>query len=546
MIETIPGLLVALPIIAAAVPLFVTLIDTRIGWSLSAVVLTVETALAGWLAYTVYSGPERVSHILGGDAFGRVADEGYMVGIELVADPLSTVLILLIAVVGLLVLAFSRQAGPRGNVFYSGYLLLTGGLMGVAMTGDLFNLFVFLEITGLATYALVASNYRGPAAAVAALKYLIIGTIGASLYLVGVGFIYVQTGTLNMVDVQRSLAGSPEWINTLYGEPLTIAAFGFIAVGLLIKAAIFPLHTWQPDAYQRAPDAVTIFIAALVSTSAAYAFGRITLNVFTPAFFEVGQAELVLNGILALTGASIVAGSALAAVQRSVKRMFAYSSVAQFGLIILGFGLAVHPAGGPEAAEYAIYGAVIHLLAHAILKGGLFATAGALAVGENARTVTEYAGLAKRRPFLSGSLAVLGVGLVGIPPTIGFVGKWYLVIGSIETRLWPLVFVILASTLLTLLYVTRLLEKLYFDYLPDIAPDHAEPSQSAVAMATDGGTDGPVSLGMYGIVVGAAILSFFAGFGGAEMAGLLEPLVEAVQENDPVVGTDLSEVIDND
>ena len=533
MSETLlPGLLIAVPILGATLPIALGLLKKRVGWSVAAIVLGLEAAIASWLAYAVYYGEGRIVHVLGGETFGRqdqelatgATTENFVVGIELVADALSGLVVLLVAVVALAVLAFSRRGGPRGNAFYSGYLLLTGGLMGVVLTGDLFNLFVFLEIVGLATYALVASD-RSAESAVAALKYLVIGTAGASLYLVGVGYIYVSTGTLNMVDVSRSLAGEPGWIDgPLYSDPLVAAAFAFIAAGLAAKAAIYPLHTWQPDAYAAAPDSVTIYISALVSTSAAYALARITWDVFGRGFFV--EAAWLLNGLLALAALSVLVGSFLAAMQRRVKRMFAYSSVAQFGLIVLGIGIAVHPAAGETAATFAVYGVVIHLIAHGLIKGGLFATAGALAHGSGARTVSEYAGLAKKRPYLAGSMAILGFGIIGVPPTVGFIGKWYLAVSSVESGLWVVVLVVFLSTLLTLLYVARILEKLYFDYLPEDEPSHAEASAT---IATDGGRT--LSTGMIALALSAAILSLVLGFAGAELTEMVDPVAQRLFED---------------
>ncbi len=550
----LPGFIIAIPILGAALPLAFGLFRQQVGWAVAAVVLALETAVATVLAYFIYIDGQRVVHALGGENYGRregaaggYESEGFAVGIELVADALSGAMILLIATVALLVLAFSRRSGPRGNAFYSGYLLLTGGLMGVAMTGDLFNLFVFLEIVGLATYAMVASG-RHASAAVAALKYLIIGTAGASLYLVGVGYLYVQTGTLNMVDVSNSLAGNPEWIDgPLYSDPLVLGAFAFIAVGLATKAAIYPLHTWQPDAYAESPDSVTIYISALVSTLSAYALARITWNVFTPEFFAAtANAEWMLNGLLVLAGLSVLFGSLLAAMQRRVKRMFAYSSVAQFGLIVIAIGVAVHPAAGETATQFAVYGVVIHLLAHAIIKGGLFASAGAFRAGSHATTVSDYAGLAKQRPFLSAAVAVLGFGIIGVPPTVGFIGKWYIGVGAVQAGLWAIVFVIFASTLLTLVYIARILEKLYFDYQPEDAPAHAEASE---AIATDGGnaeettqsgflgTTPSLSVGMLAVVAVATLLSVVLGFMGSELTDAVQPIADAVIENSPEVGS---------
>ena len=542
----LPALLIVAPILGATVSLALGVVRERTGWTVAALVLAVEAALASWLAYAVYYGRDHadgIRHVLGGETFGRKdvvigvgpsagqRTENFIVGIELVADEFSGLVVMLVAVVALAVLAFSRQAGPRGNAFYSGYLLLTGGLMGVALTGDLFNLFVFLEIVGLATYALIASGESGESA-VAALKYLIIGTTGASMYLIGVGYLFVRTGALNMVDVARSLAGEPSWIEgALYGDPLVAAAFGFIAAGLAAKAAIYPLHTWQPDAYAAAPDAVTVYISALASTSAAYALARVTWTVFRPAFFEVHV--LMLNGLLVLAALGVLVGSFVAGMQRRIKRTFAYSSVAQFGLIVLGIGIAVHPSSTEAATTFAVYGVAIHLVAHGLIKGGLFATAGAFARAADARTVSDYAGLAKKHPLLAGSFAVLGFSIVGVPPTVGFIGKWYLAVASVESGLWPVVLVVFASTLLTLLYVAQLLEKLYFDYLPEDEPVHA---QASAAVATDGGRRLP--LGILALAVGAAVLSLALGFAGGELTELVDPVARRLFEDPEVILND--------
>ncbi|MFC7072144.1 proton-conducting transporter membrane subunit [Halovenus rubra] len=533
--EALPALLIAVPILGATLPLALGLVRQRIGWWVATLVLAVEAAMASWIAYAVYIGGDRITHILGGETFGRKEvtvgsfdTEGFIVGIELVADALSGLLVALIAFVSLGVLAYARRAGPRQNTFYSAYLLLTGGLMGLVLTGDLFNMFVFLEIVGLMTYALVASD-RSAASAVAALKYLVIGTTGASMYLVGVGYLFVRTGTLNMVDTSRVLAGEPEWLEVtgaLYTEPLVVASFGFIAVGLATKTAIFPLHTWQPGAYSEAPDSVTVLISALVSTTSAYALARITWVVFTPEFFAVNVKAT--EAILVLAALSVVIGSVLAAMQQRVKRVFAYSSVAQFGLIAMAIGISVHPAATDTATRFAVYGVVIHLIGHAVIKGGLFATVGAIKKSTGARSIDEYAGLATERPVLSGTLAVLGFSLIGVPPMIGFVGKWYIGLAAVKAELWPLVFVIFASTLLTLLYVARLLEKLYFTPLSETTDTAQEP-----AVATDG--RGSVSFGMVALAVTAAVLAVGLGFMGAELTDAIDPLVDAIQESSPEV-----------
>lgn len=499
------AMLIVVPILAAVVPLLLSLRTTETGWYVAAVVAVIETVLAAGVVRSAYFG-DRLVHEVGGYSAPH--------GIELVVDGFSAPVVGLVAVVTLGVVAFARTGGPRRNSFYSAFCLLVGGLMGVTITGDLFNMFVFLEITGLATYALVAADRSG-ASAIAALRYLLLGTTGASFFLVGVGYALVATGTLNMVDLSGRLA---EIYVTPGGDRVVLAAFGFIVVGLSLKAAIFPLHTWQPDAYTYAPDTVTTYVSALVSTVAAYAIGRVILTVFTVRFFEA--VPLAQDALLAFAGVSIVAGSALAAVQTEVKRIFAYSSVAQFGLVIAAFGL---------ATPTAVLGGVIHLVGHGLMKGGLFATAALLAGTHGARTVDEYARLGYRSP-VAGVLGVLGFALVGVPPSIGFLGKWYVAVAAVRTEAWPIAAVVFLSTLLTLLYVARLVERLYFAETP---AEHLEDAESRPA--ADGGTPAPdsrtvddVSTGMIAVVVLTALAVVALGFSTTAFETMLDPFLAQV------------------
>ncbi|TKX78444.1 monovalent cation/H+ antiporter subunit D family protein, partial [Halorubrum sp. SD626R] len=246
-----------------------------------------------------------------------------------------------------------------------------------------------------------------------------------------------------------------------------------------LKIAVFPIHAWQPDAYQRAPDAVTTIVAALVSTASAYALLRVSYTVFTVEFLAASDA--ITTTMLVVSGASILAGSVLAAMQSDLKRMFAYSSVAQFGMIVAAIAL---------ANETALLGAAVHLVGHGLIKFGLFLGVGLLAYGYGARRLEDLASVAREAPFTAGSIAVLALALVGIPPSVGFLGKWYIGVGAVETSLADggaagigIAAVIFVSTLFTLSYVARLLERFYFAGV-GLPGDHGEP---AVA---DGGTSG--------------------------------------------------------
>ncbi|WP_121744986.1 proton-conducting transporter transmembrane domain-containing protein [Natronorubrum halophilum] len=532
--DLIPVLLVVAPILAAVLPIALGLRYDRTGWSVAAITMTGLFAAAVYLASVVYTDGQ-VVHALGN------YDSRY--GIELVADQFSMLVVVLVAAVAAGVLAYTRRGGPRGNTFYTAYLLLVGGLLGISLTGDVFNLFVFLEITSLATYALVASG-DGPESAVAGLKYLILGTVAASMYLIGVGFLFMATGTLNMVALADAIPAAER-------PTLVRAAFAFIFIGFAVKVAQWPLHTWQPDAYQQAPDGATPLIAALVSTASAYAFGRLLVSVFGVDYLV--SMPYAAEIVVAVGCVSVLAGTTLAVIQRDVKRMLAYSSVSQFGLVIAAYGIVIH-----DATETALVGATVHLIGHGLMKVGLFLAVGAIAISYGARTVDEYAGLADNRPVLAGAMAVLLISLVGVPPSVGFVGKWYIALGAVQSQLWPVAAVIFLSTMLTLAYVARLLEKMYFtpasslesphrsgaivadggDDVPDgVADDTAlegalerngDPSGSPARNRVGRGSPDDVSFGMVAIVVVVTVVVVVLGFAGGAFAELLEPFLTEV------------------
>ncbi|MFC5278549.1 proton-conducting transporter membrane subunit [Halorubrum rubrum] len=524
MTDVLLPLSIAVPIVAATLPIALGLRYDDVGWPVAAVATLGLVGSAVAVAVEVYTGGP-FDHELGGFA--------PPIGIELVADELSAAVFLLVSLVSAATLVLSRAIGPRGNAFHSAYLLLAGGLAGVSLTGDLFNLFVFLEIVGLTTYALIAADRSG-ASAYASLKYLVVGTVGASLYLVGVGYVFLATGTLNMADVSVQIVERAS-----YTDPLVQAGFAFIAVGFALKIALFPVHTWQPDAYQRAPDAVTTLVAALVSTASAYALIRVSYSVFTVDFLAANDA--IVTGILLVAGVSILAGSALAVMQSDLKRMFAYSSVAQFGMIVAAVGI---------ADETALLGGIVHLVGHGLLKFGLFCGLALLAAGYGARRVEDLASLARDAPFASGALAVLGLALVGIPPSIGFLGKWYIALGAVRSAGATggvvgvgIAAVILASTLFTLAYVARVIERLYFAGVDREDAEHGGAAghagyadgsdRDAGTAVADGGSGdatvpGTVPTAPLVVLVVAALVAVGLGFAGAGFETLLDPYLSEV------------------
>ena len=366
-------------------------------------------------------------------------------GIEYVYDPLSSIMALLVAFVALVVAVYAgpfleKDARFKTGVFYSLFLLLSVGLLGMMVTGDAFNLYVFLEISSLAGYALIAAG--GKKATVAAFRYLLIGTIGASFYLLGIGYLYGVTGSLNMTDLAQLLV-------PLMDSPAVIVAIIMIVVGLGIKMAMFPLHGWQPDAYTYAHPAASALIAGVMAKVPAYAALRFFFFVMAASAGPV-QKALEIMGLLAAVG--IVVGSIMAIAQKDFRRMLAYSSVAQIGYIIVGFAI---------GNSLALIGAILHIINHAIMKASLFMVAGGVKWRTGEHCVEKYMELNKKMPLTMGVLIIAALSMVGLPPTAGFFSKWYLVLGAVEEGMWFYVAIIILSSLLNAVYFFRILENVY-------------------------------------------------------------------------------------
>ena len=428
--------IVLLPVLSAVLPVAASLRYDDVGWSIASVIVASTFAMAVATAMNV-----RENGAIG----YLVAGIARPFGVELYVDEFSMLVVLLVLAICLGVLVFTRIGGPRGNSFYAGFLLLTGGMLGVVITGDIFNLYVFLEIMAISSYALVASSkYRW--STYAAFKYLLVGTVGASFYLMGVALTFAATGTLNMQDLAVRI---PE---AGYADPVVITGFVLMAVGLAIKIALFPVHTWLADAHASAPDGISAVISALMPAVAVYAFARITFTAFTPEFLAVNPviSQVILVGALL----SLFAGSFFALMQNHIKLVLAYSTVSQFGLILIGIGI---------ANETALFGSMLHIFGHGIVKASLFILAGMFALRFGGiRLVDEYAGLAKRAPVMAGAFAVLGVTMIGLPPTVGFAGKWYIALGAFEEGLWVVSALVLVSSLLTAGYILPFINRIYF------------------------------------------------------------------------------------
>ena len=435
-------LLVVVPLIAA--PVVAILPRGRLPWAVAFIVAASCAVLAGMQLWAVlYEGA--ISYELGGWAPPW--------GIEYRIDAVNAFVALIVATIAAITLPYALLSAEREipedkiPLFYSAMLLCLTGLLGITQTGDIFNVFVFLEISSLASYALISLG-RQRQAFTAAYQYLIMGTIGATFYLIGVGLVYSQTGSLNMQDLATILPGVLH-LNTVE------TGFAFIMVGIALKLALFPLHLWLPNAYTYAPSVVTVFLAATATKVAVYVMLRILFTVFPQGFALTRPADelFIVAGI-----AGIITASVYAIYQENIKRLLAYSSVAQVGYMVLGIGF---------ASATGLTATLVHLFNHALMKGALFMAVGAIVYRIGACRMEQIHGLGRSMPWTFGAIVIGGLSLIGMPGTAGFISKWYLVVAALEQQAWISVAVILSGSLLAVVYVGKLIEALYFKPVSD-------------------------------------------------------------------------------
>ena len=390
------------------------------------------------------------------------------VGIVYVVDYLNSFVVTIIAFIGFAGAIYAKKSvedeieSCKRPQFYSIYILFIAGMMGIVMTGDLFNLYVFIEIASLTGYALIASGKKR-GALLASYNYLILGTIGASFILIGIGYLYMMTGTLNMADLRVRL---PE----LYDSTVIRTAFAFFTVGISLKMALFPLHIWLPEAYSKAPSVISAVMAATSTKVFAYVLIRLMFSVFGVEF-DINVVP-VTKILLVFSSAAIIAGSALAIAQTNIKRMLAYSSVGQIGYIVLGVAI---------ANEVSMSGSLLHIFNHALMKCSLFFVVGVVVYRTGIEDISGFNGLGRKMPFTMAAFTIGALSMIGLPLTVGFVSKWYLAMGALQADLWIIVVVILVSSLLTAVYFWRVVEGIYFREPSAGAADVTEAPMGMVA-----------------------------------------------------------------
>jgi multicomponent Na+:H+ antiporter subunit D len=433
-----PVLQIVIPLLGA--PGCALLRSPRLAWLLTLIITWTVFGIASVLLWQVFDG---------GIISYEIGAWPPPWGIEYRIDVVNAFVLFLVSGMGAIIMPFAAKSvaaevsRDRIPLFYAAFLLCLTGLLGMAVTGDAFNVFVFLEISSLSSYTLIALG-RDRRALTAAYQYLIMGTLGATFILIGIGFLYVMTGSLNMADLAVRL---PEVQDTR-----TIrVAFGFLTLGICLKLALFPLHLWLPNAYAFAPSTVSAFLASTATKVAVYLLLRFFYTVFGGTFsFEVMQLDRVL---LLLSLIAIFSMSLVAIFQENVKRMLAYSSVAQIGYMILGVSM---------TTSAGLTAGILHLFNHALMKGALFLALGAMVYRLGSAHLSGLGGVGRVMPWTTAAFVLGGLSLIGVPLTVGFVSKWQLVLAALELGWWPVVVLILVTSLMAVVYIGRVVEVAYF------------------------------------------------------------------------------------
>jgi len=438
LLDHLPALQVVVPLLGALLAALVR--EHRLCWLIAVAVGLAMPVIAFLMLHQVVTGGA-ISYALGGWA--------PPIGIEYRVDRVGAFIVVLVSVMAAGVLLYAPRSiaseipRRRRGWYYSMFLTCLAGLLGMAVSGDAFNIFVFMEISSLAMYVMIAMG-RDRRALVAAFQYLVIGTLGATFYVIGVGLLLTLTGSLNLVDI----AGRLEPIETSRGAQ---AALAFIGVGIALKLALFPLHLWLPNAYAFAPSAATAFLASTATKVAVYLLVRFVFSVFGLDMALTDPAAVTL--VMGLAVIAMIAPSIVAIFQANVKRMLAYSSVAQIGYIILGIAM---------LSETGLTGGVSHLFNHAVIKGSLFLAIGCVVYSTGITKIEDMAGLGRTMPLTMGAFVLAGLGLIGVPGTAGFVSKWYLIQGAAEIEAWWLIAAIALASLLAVVYIGRVVEIAWF------------------------------------------------------------------------------------
>ncbi len=436
--DQLPAWQIVIPMLAA--PLCV-LVRHSFGAWLIAMIANLLTLATAWGLFVQVRTEGVIRYAVGGWAAPT--------GIEYYVDIVNASMLLLVSFVSCIVMVYAYHSVKKSlmtakhYLLYAAWMLCLTGLLGICITGDAFNVFVFLEISSLSMYMLIAFG-QNRRAFTASFRYLIMGSIGASFILIGIGFLYAATGTLNMVDLASRIPDSES-------RRAVLVAFSFLTIGLMIKSAVFPLHGWLANAYQHAPIVVTAFLAGTATKVSLYVLLRFFFSIFGP---DYSFGAMLLNVVmLPAAVAAFILMSLVAIFQTDLRRMLAYSSVAQIGYIIAAFCL---------ASQAGLTAGIVHIFNHAIIKSVLFMSVGCIIYRVGHAHSGSFDNLFSAMPFTVIAFIIAGLGLVGVPLTVGFVSKFSLIGASMERGWWLIGVMVLISSLFAIVYIGRVVEIMLF------------------------------------------------------------------------------------
>jgi len=361
-------------------------------------------------------------------------------GINLVFSPFTGFLASMMTAMAFLIWIYSYRFkkidSEPAQRFYILQMMLVTGTIGIVLTGDIFNFFVFMEITAISSYALTAF-YRHRDGAEAAFKYLLIGSFASAFLLLAIMLLYTQVGTLNMAEIAQKMHTVP--------MPMKVSILILFLVGLGIEAEMFPLNGWAPDAYSQAPGPVGVTFAALVVKAGVYGLIRVVYTLFDIP--SVGEFLIIMGAI------TLVISEVAALKQVNIKRMLAYSSIGQMGLVLIAFGI-----GTTEA----VFGALFLMFNHAIIKGLLFMSGSYLVYNNPEKEIKYLSGYGMKMPVISLFFSLGALAIVGLPPFAGFWSKLYILMSAADSSLYGLIALILAVSIIEIVYYFRVVGRLYF------------------------------------------------------------------------------------
>jgi multicomponent Na+:H+ antiporter subunit D len=440
-IDVLPLIILLTPLITAVIVPFLTFKDNLYSKMATGIALSIALiASVTAMIYVYYNGP--FSYYFGGWR------PPY--GIEFKVDYLSTFMSTIVLAMTLIVGIFSfEDLSHHVNAssisrYYALYLLLTFSMLGITFSHDIFSLFIFIDITTVAASAIITVKSKAQSVE-AGLKYLFLSVLGSGCILLAIALIYMVTGNLNMDYIHREILHA--WM--IYPRNIQAAA-GLMIVGFGVKSALFPLHVWLPDAHSSAPTPSSAVLSGVVVKVYAIAIIRI---LFTVLDYRILNELPIANLFLILASVSIIFGSVFAIAQGDIKRMLAYSSVAQIGYVYLGIDL---------ATKSGIEGALFHILNHAVMKVGLFLVAGIIIYKTGKRRIIDLRGLGYKMPITMICFSIFALSMIGIPPLNGFFSKFYLAIGALDAGKPIYVVVILLSSLLNAMYYLPIIISSFF------------------------------------------------------------------------------------